>query len=185
MRADCARMPEGPHPWYALRVRSNFEKVTAAYLEGRGYAPFLPLYRSRRAWSDRLKTVDLPLFPGYMFCRFDEQKRLPIVSTPGVVMILGAGKRPLPVDEEQVQALQLISSSGSPAEPWPYLRTGQRVRITHGALAGVEGLLVELRKVHRLVLSISLLQRSVAVEIDRDMVAPVHAARMSLMSGGR
>src|SRR5689334_1471069 len=116
-------IPSEDQMWYALRVRSNFERLTATHLENRGYSPFLPLYRSKRAWSDRLKEIDLPLLPGYVFCQFDIHNRLPVLSTPGVVSIVGAGKRPIPVETEEIAALQAITSSDCPAEPWPYLRT--------------------------------------------------------------
>ena len=167
-------VPQGD-AWYALRVRSNFEKLTVAHLESRGYAPFLPLYKSRRTWSDRLKAIDLPLFSGYVFCRFDLHNRLAVVSCPGVVTVVGAGKRPIPIEEQEIDAIRSIAASRYPAEPWPFLQSGQRVRIIRGSLVGVEGLLMSIRKVHRLVVSVSLLQRSVSVEIDRDWVTPVSA----------
>ena len=162
--------------WYALRVRSNFERLTATHLENRGYAPFLPVYRSRRAWSDRLKEIDLPLLPGYVFCQLDIHKRLPVLSTPGVVSIVGAGKRPIPVETEEIAALRAISSSDRPAEPWPFLRSGQQVRIVRGPFEGTEGILIQTRKCYRIVVSVTLLQRSVSVEIDRDWVVPVKSA---------
>jgi len=177
---DCVSSEEN---WYALRVRSNSEKVTVTHLESRGYAPLLPLYRSRRTWSDRLKTIDLPLFPGYIFCSFAINQRLPIISAPGVVNIVGAGKCPIPVHEDEIAALHAIGKSGCPVEPWPYLHSGQRVRIDRGVLCGIEGVLVEIRKVHRIVVSVTLLQRSVSVEIDRDWVVPVRSAPFALASG--
>ncbi|MDQ6708172.1 MAG: hypothetical protein M3Z85_19625, partial [Acidobacteriota bacterium] len=85
------------HPWFALRIRSRFEKTTATILRGKGYEEFSPSYRSKRQWSDRMKEVDLPLFPGYMFCRFNPLDRFPILCTPGVVSIVGIGKIPRPV----------------------------------------------------------------------------------------
>ncbi len=164
---------ETPDPWYALRVRSNCEKNVSAHLEGRGYAPFLPVYRLRRTWSDRQKEITLPLFPGYIFCRFPIQKRLPIVTTPGIVSIVGAGKQPLPIDESEMSAILSICNSDLPAQPWPYLRRGDYVVIERGSLQGVEGILVDYRKGFRLIVSITLLQRSVGVEIDRDWVRPI------------
>jgi len=166
--------------WYALRVRSNFERLTATHLEHRGYAPFLPLYRSRRAWSDRLKEIDLPLLPGYVFCQIDVQNRLPILSTPGVVSIVGAGKRPIPVETEEIAALRAISNSDRPAEPWPYLRSGQAVRIVRGPFEGTEGILIQTRKAYRIVVSVTLLQRSISVEIDRDWVVPAKSTAYGL-----
>jgi transcription antitermination factor NusG len=163
--------------WYALQVRSRHEAIAAAILENKGYDKFLPLYRSRRQWSDRIVHLDLPLFPGYVFCRFDPGDRsVPILTTPGVVRIVGIGGRAVPVDDAEIAAIQSIIKSGFAAEPWPYLQLGNLVRIRYGALSGLEGLLVEKRKRHRLVVSITLLQRSVAVEIDSAWVTPVRPA---------
>jgi transcription antitermination factor NusG len=165
------------YPWYALHVRSQHEKIVASALRGKGYEEFLPLYRRKNRWSDRMKVIERPLFPGYVFCRFDLQKRLPILVTPGVLLIVGVGKTPLPVDESEIAALQSIVKSGYQAEPWPFLQVGQRVRIECGSLEGVEGILLGLKKPQRLVVSITLLQRSVAVEIDEHWASPIGPAR--------
>lgn len=165
------------HPWYAIRVRSRFESVSAAGLTGKGYDPFLPLYRARRRWSDRVKQMDLPLFPGYVFCRFDPASRLPVLTTPGVVNIVGYGRDPVPIDEKEIANIRAIIASGLPATPWPYLRTGQRVLIEHGPLAGIEGIVLELKKELRLVVSVTMLQRSVGVEIDREWIRPLTVMR--------
>ena len=160
-------------PWFAVRVKSRFERVTGAVLRGKGYEEFSPFYRTRRRWSDRIKEVDLPLFPGYLFCRFDPFDRLPILVTPGVVSILGIGKFPRAVDEHEIAQIQAIVSSGVLAQPWPFLRAGQKVCISHGPLCGLEGLLLHIKNSYRLVVSVTLLQRSVAVEIDRDCIRPL------------
>jgi transcriptional antiterminator NusG len=160
-------------PWYALQVRPRFEKVVAGLLENRGLETFLPLYRSRRRWSDRMKTVDLPLFPGYLFSRFDAEARLPILTTPGVIGVLGLGKRPVPVHDDDIANVQAIVASGLPACPWPFLECGDPIRIVHGPLRGMEGILVRSDKHERLVVSVKLLQRSVAVDINREWVRPV------------
>jgi len=165
------------YPWYALHVRSQHEKIVASTLRGKGYEEFLPLYRSKHRWSDRMKVVERPLFPGYVFCRFDLHKRLPILVTPGVLLIVGVGKIPLPVIDSEILALQSIINSGFQAEPWPFLQVGQRVRIECGSLEGVEGILLALKKPHRLVVSVSLLQRSVAVEIDEHWATPIGPSR--------
>ena len=162
-----------PHPWFAVRVKSRSEKSVAAIARYNGFEQFLPLYRSRRRWSDRVKSLDLPLFPGYVFCRIDPECRLQLLTVPGVQYIVGAGKTPLPVNNAEIAALQVAAQSGLPAEPWPFLRAGQRVLLEDGPLAGLEGLLVEIRKNYRLLLSVTLLNRSVAVEIDRDWVTPL------------
>jgi transcription antitermination factor NusG len=143
-------------------------------LRGKGYQEFLPLYRSKRRWSDRVKELDLPLFPGYLFCRFDVHGRLlPILTTPGVIGIVGAGKTPLPIDDEEIESVRAILRSGLKAQPWPFLRVGSKVYIEAGPLAGVEGIITNTDKVYRLVVSVSLLQRSVACEIEREWARPI------------
>jgi len=153
-------------PWFAIWVRGRSEKMVAGHLRARGYQPFLPIHSVRRQWSDRVRVMEMPLFPGYLFCRFDPRDRLPILTTPDVIQILGVGKSPLPVEDAEVEAIEAIVRSGSPKRPWPFLEVGQRVRIATGPLQGVEGILIEVRGKHRLVVSIELLCRSVAVEVD-------------------
>lgn len=159
--------------WMAIRVRSRFEKIAAEALRQKGYEYFLPLYRSTRVWSDRTKRLDLPLFPGYLFCRFSVRNRVPVLECPGVMHIVGIGKTPIPVDDEEIAALQQVVHSGLPVVPCEFLQLGQRVRVRSGPLANVQGILVDVRKHHRIVVSVSLLRRSVAVELDRDAVASV------------
>lgn len=157
-------------PWFALQVHAKHEFGVANSLRSRGYDPFLPLSRCRKLWSDRIKVVEVPLFPGYMFCRLDLHYRLPVLTAPGVIRIVGHTRLPVPVDESEIDAIQTIVASGLPNEPWPYLRAGDRVRIERGPLRGLEGLLVETRGSHRLILSVTLVQRSVSVEIDSAFV---------------
>jgi len=165
--------PSGRFLWYALQVRTRYERVVAEYLSGLGYEWFLPLCRDRKRWSDRVKQVELPLFPGYLFCRFDVQSRLPILKTPGVVQIVGYNRQPVPVDESEIAAIQTLVSSGVPNQPCSFVEIGDRVQIESGPLRGLEGILVESRGRHKLVLSVTLLQRSVAVEIDSLSVTPI------------
>jgi transcription antitermination factor NusG len=159
--------------WYALRVKSKFENLASATLRGKGYQEFLPLYRSKRRWSDRVKQVDVPLFPGYLFCHFDASRLLPILTTPGVVSIVGAGKTPIPVTEGEIADIQSVVRSGLPAMPWPGLTAGSRILIEAGPLAGMEGIALDVDRKYRLLVSVPLLQRSVAVEIDREWVRPL------------
>lgn len=161
------------YPWFAIRVKSRFENVVATILNGKGYEKFLPLYNSRRAWSDRIKEIQIPLFPGYVFCRFDVQRRLPILTTPGVVGIVGIGKIPVPIEDAEIAALQVAVQSGLSAGPWPFMRIGQKVLVHYGPLSGLEGILLSIKGQHRLVLSVTLLQRSIAVEVDGAWVSPV------------
>lgn len=160
-------------PWYALQVRPRFEKSVADTLVSKGFEGFLPMYRHRSRWSDRIKEVHLPLFSGYLFCRFDVNNRLPVLITPGVMQIVGIARVPHPVEDEEIAALQAITLSGLKAEPRSYLNIGERVRIEVGPLAGVEGILNSLKGTNRLIVSVGLLQRSVAVEIDESWVVPV------------
>jgi len=169
-------------PCFALQVRPRHEKAAAWALHNKGFDEFLPLYRSRRRWSDRVKELDMPLFPGYVFCRFDPEDRLPILTTPGVISLVGIGKTPTPVEEAELAALRMVVQSGLNAEPWPFLKVGQPVRIDLGPLAGLEGILTELKNRQRLIVSVGLLQRSVAVEIDGAWVSPICLGRRSAAS---
>jgi transcription antitermination factor NusG len=162
--------------WFALRVRPRAEKVVADALHGKGYEEFLPLQRERRRWSDRVATVDLPLFPGYVFCRFDAQQRLPILTTPGVMLVVGIGKAPQPIDDEEIASLQVLDASRLHLEPWPYLHIGRRVQILAGPLAGAEGILLSVKSQQRLVVAVTLLQRAVSVEIPETCAWPTASA---------
>ena len=159
--------------WFAVRVKTTHEKRVAAQLDQKGYEQFLPLYRDRRRWSDRVKEVELPLFPGYIFCRIDPNARLGLLKTPGVYRIVSIGNAPAPIDEHEIIAIQQAMSSGLCLRPHPYLSVGQRVRIDGGSFSGVEGLIVDVRRRDRLILSVSLLQRSLSLEIDSAWVTPV------------
>lgn len=175
--SESAGLPcEGVFPWFALQVRTRHEIGISDYLRAKGYEQFLPLYKCRKRWSDRIKEVQAPLFPGYLFCRFDPQARLPILKTPGVVQVVGNGRAPIPVCDSEISALQTLIASGLPNQPWPFLHAGDKVQIQGGPLRGLEGVLVAFKGNCHLVLSVTLLQRSVAVEIDSALVKPVHAA---------
>lgn len=151
----------------------------SASVVAKGYEALLPLYRSRRRWSDRIKELDLPLFDGYVFCRLNPEHRLPVLTIPGVLHFVGTGKAPIAVPDAEIAALQAVMRSGAAAEPWPHLRVGQRIRIDRGPLRNLEGILVEVKGRSRLVVSVSLLQRSVAVEVDRDWVDPILAGELA------
>ena len=168
----------GRPPWFAIRVKSNFEKKVATGLRNRGLEEFLPLYQSRRRLSDRYKTVDLPLFPGYLFCRLDLDHRLPLLTTVGFLYIVSVGNKPVPIDEREIAAVQLVVRSGVPAVPWPSLAVGQRVRLESGPLCGLEGVVTQVGMRDRICVSVTLLQRGVSVEVDRDWIRPVSQARI-------
>jgi len=158
--------------WFALTVKPRHEKAAAHNLRLRGLEEFLPLHAERRPWSDRVKTVELPLFPGYVFCRFTYAERLWALNTPGIRSIVGFGNQETPLADAEVEAVQKLVSSGMPISPWPYLRIGDRVQVEHGALEGVRGVIVREKGPWRLVVNVELLQRSIAVEIDREFLGP-------------
>jgi transcription antitermination factor NusG len=166
--------------WFAVTVKPRHEKVAAGALRAKAFDEFLPLYRTRRRWSDRMKELELPLFAGYVFCRFAEHQRAQVLAAPGVRSIVGFGGKMAAVDEAEIGAIRTMMDSGHPVGPWPYLRAGQRVRIEAGPLRGVEGILLEAKGAWRVVVSVSLLQRSVAVEIERDSIRPVDAPDSAL-----
>jgi transcription termination/antitermination protein NusG len=141
-------------------------------LRGKDYECLLPTYPERRKYADSVRQVQVALFPGYVFSRFDPNRRLPILITPGVYRIVSLGKAPQPVEKTEIEALQRIMLSGALAKPWPYLRVGQRIRIERGSLTGIEGLLIQERGNDRLVVSVHFLQRSVSVELERDSIRP-------------
>ena len=158
--------------WYALRVRPRCEKLVSDALRRKGFEEFLPQHKERRRWSDRITTVEMPLFAGYLFCRFDAQQRLPILTTPGVLLVVGAGRTPQPIDDDEISSLQILGASDLPLDAWPYLHIGERVQIVSGPLAGAEGILLSVKAQHRLVVSVTLLQRSVAVQIPESCAWP-------------
>lgn len=167
--------------WYALQVRTRWESSTSLLLSGKGYQTLLPTYKMKKHWSERRSEVETPLFPGYVFCRFDAQNRLPVLVTPGVISVVGRGKVPVPVEDGEIAALQAVVSSGFRAEPWPFLELGQKVRIESDALQGLEGILIDFKGNHRIVLSVSLLRRSVALEIDQSCVRPIGPVRAAVL----
>jgi transcription antitermination factor NusG len=161
--------------WYALKVRPRLEKQVSVNLSTKGYELFLPLYKRKSHWSDRIKTLEVPLFPGYLFCQFDVTKRLPILQTPGVISVVGIGKCPEPIDVAEIDAIRTVVSSGVLYQPHPYLTVGDMVRVEHGALSGLVGLITQVKNDFRLIISVNLLMRSVSVEIDRSWVDPVRS----------
>jgi transcription antitermination factor NusG len=166
----------GPR-WYALFVRPRHEKAVATMLMHKGFMIFLPLFSFSRQWGRRPAEVLLPMFPCYVFCRFDVSvQRVAVLGTAGVARIVGFGRNATPVEDSEIAAIRRVVEAGVASEPWPYSNRGQTVRITKGALAGVEGTLMKLKNQHRLILSIKMLQRSVAVEIESSCVESTRLA---------
>lgn len=163
--------------WFALKVRTKTEPLVESALRTKSYETFLPTYTDCRRYSDRIRKVQVALFTGYLFCRFNPDERFPILTTPGVQHIVSFAGIPARVDENELAALKRLTASQTSAKPWPYLKTGDLARIEQGALAGIEGILIAEKSSDLLVLSISILQRSVAVQIDRTWVRPVSTTR--------
>ena len=153
--------------WYAVQTRSRHEKVVAEQLCQKQIECFVPLQEVFSKWKDRRKRVQFPLFPGYLFTRVPiRESRLDIVKVPSVVRILGFNGEPLPIPDEQIQAVRTLVFSTLACDPYPYLAAGDRVRIVRGPLRGLSGLLVEKKNRYRFIVSVDLIQRAVASEID-------------------
>jgi transcription antitermination factor NusG len=163
--------------WFVVRVKPQHERAAQRALEVKGLESYVPLYVSRRRWSDRSKELELPLFPNYVFCRFERERRASVLGTPGVRGLVSFGDGPAPVSDREIESIQKAIASGQPLELCDYLSAGQEVRIKHGPLAGVEGVLLQIRDRWRVIVSVHLLQRSVAVEVDRSSVAAAAGAR--------
>jgi transcription antitermination factor NusG len=159
--------------WYAVRVKPNCERVAATSLSSKGFEHCLPVRREEKRWSDRFKTVERPLFPGYVFCRFDFGRRVAVLSTPGVLYVVCFGGVPAAIEAAEIAAVRAIVTSGLAVEPWPYLENGQRVWIEKGPIAGVGGVVLDSKSGSRLIVSVTMLRRSVAVEVDADWVRPL------------
>jgi transcription antitermination factor NusG len=159
--------------WYAIYVRSRHEKTVENSLRLKGYSVFSPSYRTKRKRVDRIAEIEVALFPGYVFCQFDANKRLPILMTPGVVGVVGRGNRAEPVDDTEIVSIRTVALSGRPVQPWPFLRIGQPIRLQAGPLAGAEGIFLRVKDECHLVVSITLLQRAVSVVIEKESVAPL------------
>jgi transcription antitermination factor NusG len=153
--------------WVAVQVQTNREKSVASALKIRHYDPFLPLYTLKKRWFDRTVQLEIPLFAGYLFCRWILCPSCRIVDIPGVIRIVG-GKQPLSVEDAEVEAIQRVVASGLHSRPWEFLRSGEEVRIIDGPLRGVDGILVRTDRSTHFVINVTILQRSVAVEIAPD-----------------
>ena len=170
--------------WFAIRVKSNREYITSQSLIGRGYEVFLPLHTRQKKGSGA--EVRRPLLPGYLFCRFDVKDRLPVLTLPGIVHIVGSGKIPLPVDETELESLRVLIRTGLPVRTEERYTVGQKIRIVRGPLAGADGVVAG-SKDQRLVVSITLLQRSVSVLLEPEWLvsaAVVDKERKCLVAGG-
>lgn len=159
--------------WHVLYTRHQHEKVVARALSDKGFEVFLPLYSATRRWKDRYKELSLPLFPCYVFLNGRLERRIDILTTPGVHMLVTSAGLPAVVPEEEIQAVRRLVETGQRVEPHPFLNAGNRVRVRCGPIRGVEGILVRQKNLFRLVVSVEILGRSAAVEVDASMVERV------------
>jgi len=159
----------GVSQWFALQVRGRHERLVSTILTNKGYESFLPTYRNWDA-PKRKKHTESPLFPGYVFCRFDALRRLPILVTPGVIHVVGIGRQPVAIDEIEIFSLVRVVDENLKAEPIDFLQPGEKVRIVEGPLSGVEGILIDHKNSLHLILSVTLLGRSVRVEVNRNCI---------------
>lgn len=165
--------------WVAVQVRPKYEFVSAKILRNKGYEVFVPTYQVKRQWSDRSKLIELPLFASYVFCRINAEICWPIVTTPGVIRILSNGREIARIDENEIVAIQTLAQSGMKAEPCSYVKIGQRVRVLDGPLAGVEAFVAGLRS-RCLILSVTLVQGSIAIELDGSSVEAIPSSHAPL-----
>jgi transcription antitermination factor NusG len=156
--------------WYALYTRHQHEKTVAHILTNKGFEILLPLYSVARRWKDRTKLLSLPLFPCYVFLNGGLERRTDIMTTPGIHSLVSIGEQPSAIPTAEIDAIRRAVESGSRLEPHPLLKRGDWVRVKCGPLEGIEGILVRKKNVYRLVLSVEMLGKSAAVEIDALLV---------------
>src|SRR5260370_36488666 len=159
--------------WYAASTFAKNEKRVAEQLQGRAVDHFLPLYSSVRRWNDRRVQLQMPLFPGYVFVRLALRDRMRVLEIPSVARLVGFGGPPIALPDNEMEAMRIGLASQLRAEPHPYLKVGRQVRVVSGPLAGLEGTIARKKKQLRFVLSLDLIMRSVAVEMDAADLRPV------------
>jgi transcription antitermination factor NusG len=167
------RKKDIPMQWFALIVKRRREKAVTESLRDRDIEAFLPVTHMRRCWSDRMKVMDVPLFPGYVFCRCSYTSRGAVLCTPGVASFVSFGGGPAEVAAEEIDGVRTIVDSGLPACDGPFVRIGQWVRIVAGPLAGLQGILSREKDALRVVVNVEILQRSVSVDVERSMTSAV------------
>ena len=172
-----------PFAWFALKVRTGGESSAAAALQNRGFDPYNPTYKERRRYSDRMKVVEKSVFPGYIFCEFDIERKLPIISSPGVEYIVTVAGTPAPIPETEMSSIRRVVAAGALASA--FFTRGQHVRVTHGPLEGVEGMLVQDARGAHLVVSIDLLNRSAWLQIDQDQIKLVESKGRNASDNGK
>jgi transcription antitermination factor NusG len=165
-------------PWYAIYTRHQHEKMVAQILTSKGFNTFLPLYATTHKWKDRRKALSLPLFPCYVFLKGDIERRLQIVTTPGIFGLVSSGGQPAAIPNVEIEAIQRVIESGTQVEAHPFLKCGNRVRVKCGPLAGIEGILVRKKSVSRLVLTVEILGTAAAIEVSAFQVEALSVPRL-------
>jgi transcription antitermination factor NusG len=165
--------------WYALYTRHQHEKTVHQILTSKGFESLLPLYQTAHRWKDRTKVLSLPLFPCYVFVKGGLERRLDIMTTPGVHALVSSAGQPAAIPPHEIDAIRRAVESGLHVEPHPLLRCGDWVRVKAGPLAGVEGILVRKKNLYRLVLSVQILGKAAGVEVDAFLVERLSSKRLN------
>lgn len=178
-----SRKKEVGSAWYALHTRCQHEKSAMRTLESRGFEVFLPLYTTVRQWKDRRVKLSLPLFSCYLFMRGGIERRLDLLTAPGVLDLVGTRGVPVAIEENEIDAIRRATANAVHIEPYPYLSCGDRVRVTSGSLQGLEGILIRKKNKYRLILSVEMLGKSAAVELDGGNVERVRRTDGEALAG--
>jgi transcription antitermination factor NusG len=161
--------------WYAAYTYPRHEKAVTKQLESKSIEAFLPVFRTENRWKDRRVQIQTPVFPGYVFTRINLSERSRVLAVPGVIRMLSFNGIPAPIDDSEIEAVRLCMERGAALEPYPFFEIGDRVRVRSGLLEGLEGLVSRCKNERRLIVPISLINQSVAVEIDVQLLEPLDA----------
>src|ERR1700730_15738016 len=164
-----------PCAWYALYTKHQHERMVARVLTIKGFETLLPLYQSARRWKDRTKLLSLPLFPCYVFLRGGLERRLDIMTTPGIHALVSTAGQPAPIPPAEIEAIRRVVEGGACVEPHPFLKCGEWVRVKSGPFVGIQGILVRKKNLYRLVISVEMLGKAAAVEVDAFLVERLNA----------
>jgi transcription antitermination factor NusG len=165
-------MQEDTPSWFALTVHPKHEHIVERELRNHGFEAYVPVHRARRRWSDRVKVLNMALFPGYVFCRFARPDKLRVLISPSVRGVVSNGREPVPIDDAEITSIRALIASGRSINLCPYLRIGQQVRISHGPFASVRGVIVRAEDNWRVIVSVNALGCSLSVEVDADQIQP-------------
>ena len=171
---------DSPFEWYAIYTRHQHEKTVAQILTSKGFETLLPLYSAVHSWKDRTKLLLLPLFPCYVFLKGGLERRLDIMTTPGIYALVSTTGKPAPIPPAEIEAIRRAVESGACLEPHPLLKCGEWVRVKCGPLVGIEGILLRKKNLHRLVLSVEMLGKAAAVEVDGFAVERLNGKPLSV-----